>query len=445
MNSNTTRICLVEDDEIMGESLMDRFSLEGFQCDWHRNANDAEAALISRDYLLVICDVRLPGVSGDELFAKLLAEHVSLPPFIFVTGAGDIDTAVRLLKEGAHDYITKPFDLDALMTRIRGIASTKNEDATTSFGSSPAMRHVVSLLPRLAASISTVLITGESGVGKERIARTLHQMAGEHRPFVAVNCGALTETLLEAELFGYVKGAFTGAIRSKKGVFEQADGGTLFLDEIGDMSVAMQTKLLRAIQERSVTKVGGETATPVDLKLICATHRDLKEMVTEGTFREDLYYRINVVQLRIPPLRERREDILWLARLFLAEIAGTDKKAPVLSAAAEQALLQYAWPGNVRELRNVLERASLLTEGRSISMEHLFDHPTPAAPYEIDPKGTLRDYLDECERDYIVRVLNTCNWQIQSGADVLGISRKNLWEKMRRLGIEKANQEPKEQ
>jgi DNA-binding NtrC family response regulator len=437
MTSKANRICLIEDDEIMGESLADRFSLEGFRCDWHRNARDARAALVSRDYLLVICDIRLPGESGDELFAKLVSEHVALPPFLFVTGVGDIETAVRLLKLGAHDYITKPFDLDALMVRIRSIALPKREGETQAFGSSPAMRHVMSLLPRLATSASTVLITGESGVGKERIARTLHQMAGEHRPFVAVNCGALTETLLEAELFGYVKGAFTGAIRSRKGVFEQADGGTLFLDEIGDMSLAMQTKLLRAIQERSVTRVGGEAATPVNLKLICATHRDLKEMVSAGAFREDLYYRINVVQLRIPPLRERREDILWLAHLFLSEIAGQGQKPLVLSAAAEQALLKHGWPGNVRELRNTLERASLMTEGRSISVEHLFEQAAPASEAEGELKGSLRDYLGERERDYIIRVLDSCDWQIQSGADLLGISRKNLWEKMRRLGIER--------
>ncbi len=440
VTSTSNRICLIEDDEIMGESLMDRFELEGYPCDWHRTAGAAEAALLSQDYRVVISDIRLPDRAGDELFTSLLAEHVALPPFLFVTGQGDIDTAVRLLKQGAQDYITKPFDLDALMARIQSIAVPKVEAPTGAFGSSPAMRHVASLLPRLAASNSTVLITGESGVGKERIARTLHQMAGESRPFIAVNCGALTETLLEAELFGYVKGAFTGAVRSRKGVFEQADGGTLFLDEIGDMSLPMQTKLLRAIQERCVTRVGGETATPVNLKLICATHRDLKEMVSRGEFREDLYYRINVVQLRIPPLRERREDILWLSRLFLSEIAGPAQKPHVLTPAAERALLACEWPGNVRELRNVLERACLMSEGRSISLDHLFE-PAAPAPDETrelpDTSGTLRNYLEAHERDYILRVLDSCQWQIQSGADVLGISRKNLWEKMRKLGIAK--------
>ena len=419
----------------MGESLVDRFTLEGFSCDWHQTARAAEKALHERDYVLVISDIRLPDVSGDELFVKLLAMHVALPPFLFITGQGDIDSAVRLLKLGAQDYITKPFDLDALMDRIQSIAAPRVDDATSGLGSSPAMRHIVALLPRLATSNSTVLVSGESGVGKERIARTLHQMAGESRPFVAVNCGALTETLLEAELFGYVKGAFTGAVRSRRGVFEQADGGTLFLDEIGDMSLAMQTKLLRAIQERCVTRVGSETSTPVNLKLICATHRDLKEMVSCGDFREDLYYRINVIQVRLPPLRERREDILSLSRQFLAEMAERGQKPPVLTPAAEQALVNYAWPGNIRELRNTLERACLMTDGRSISLEHLFDRPPPRISETQAMNGTLRNYIDECERDYIVRALDTCDWQIQCCADSLSISRKTLWDKMRKLGI----------
>ena len=435
MTSTTRRLCLIEDDEIMGESLVDRFTLEGFECDWHRTAGEAEKALLSGDYLLVISDIRLPDFAGDILFTKLLAEHVALPPFLFITGQGDIEAAVKLLKQGAQDYITKPFDLDALMDRIQDIARPRIEDSTTSLGTSPAMRHIIALLPRLAASSSTVLITGESGVGKERVARTLHEMGGENRPFVAINCGALTETLLEAELFGYEKGAFTGAIRSRKGMIEQADGGTLFLDKIGDMSLAMQVKLLRALQERCVTRVGGDTSIPVSLRLLCATHRDLKEMVSNGDFREDLYYRVNVVQLRLPPLRERRGDILWLSRQFLAEMAETGQKPPVLTPAAEQALLNYAWPGNIRELRNTLERASLLTEGRSISLDHLFERSVPKISEAQNTNGTLRDYLSECERDYIVHALDSCNWQIQLCADSLGISRKGLWEKMRKLGI----------
>ena len=430
------RICLIEDDEIMGESLTDRFLLDGYACDWYRSAGDAETAILTREYFLVISDIRLPDMGGDELFGKLQAEHIDLPPYLFITGQGNIDSAVRLLKQGAQDYITKPFDLDALMERIQSLASPAGQDPTNALGSSPAMRHIIALLPRLAASNSTVLITGESGVGKERIARTIHQLGGDDRPFVGINCGALTETLLEAELFGYEKGAFTGAVRSKKGLFEQADGGTLFLDEIGDMPLAMQIKLLRALQERCVMRIGSETTTPVEIRLLCATHRDLKEMVTRGEFREDLYYRINVVQLRVPPLRERREDILWLSRLFLGEFAGKGEMSPVLTPAAEQVLLNYPWPGNIRELRNALERACLLTDGRSIGIDHLFERTAPEFA-DAHNNGTLRDYLSECERDFIVRALENSHWQIQSCADGLGISRKNLWEKMRKLGIDR--------
>jgi len=438
MSQTPRRICLIEDDEIMGESLADRFDLEGLDHDWHRNGSDALAALRSRDYAMVISDIRLPDITGDALFDQLIAEHRSLPPFIFITGHGEIDAAVRLLKRGARDYITKPFDLDALIETIGDIISPVCELGPGGLGLSAAMRQIEAMLKRLANSTASVLITGESGVGKERVAHALHQLAGEGNPFVAVNCGALAESLLEAELFGYEKGAFTGSIRTKKGVFEQADGGTLFLDEIGDMPPTMQVKLLRALQERSIVRVGGETPIPVNIRLVCATHQILQERVVSGAFREDLYYRINVVELRIPPLRERPEDILPLTRSLLAEIAADGGNSPPsLTPAAEHALMAYPWPGNIRELKNALERASLMSDGRSISHDILFDRPAPQLTGLQDVAGSLRDYLSECERDFIVRALGACQWQIQTCADSLGISRKNLWEKMRKLGIDK--------
>lgn len=439
MNQIQRRICLIEDDEIMGESLADRFGLEGFGYDWHRNGTDALHALRNQDYALVISDIRLPDIRGDALFEQLLSENIKQPPFIFITGQGDIDTAVRLLKLGATDYITKPFNLDALIEKIRDVAATPGSGlATGGLGLSPAMRHIEAMLHRLAVSPASVLITGESGVGKERVAQALHQLASEGSPFIAVNCGALTESLLEAELFGYEKGAFTGAARTKKGVFEQADGGTLFLDEIGDMPVTMQIKLLRALQERYIVRVGGETRIPVNIRLICATHRDLQECIRNGTFREDLYYRINVVQLRIPPLRERPDDILWLARNILAELAaGSDKSALSLTPTAEKALMSYPWPGNTRELRNALERASLLSDGRWISHDTLGAEAVVKLADLQEATGNLRDYLAEREREYIVHALESCQWQIQSCAESLGISRKNLWEKMRKLGIDR--------
>ena len=438
MTTTMPKICLIEDDEIMGESLADRFGLEGFDCDWHHDGSSALAALRVQDYALVLSDIRLPDMTGDALFEQLLSEPVKLPPFIFITGHGDIDTAVRLLKKGAHDYITKPFDLDALIEKIRNITAPVGELGAGGLGRSSVMRQIEAMLNRLAASEASVLITGESGVGKERVAQALHQLTGADKPFIAVNCGALTESLLEAELFGYEKGAFTGAARTKKGVFEQADGGTLFLDEIGDMPLSMQVKLLRALQERSIVRVGGETPIPVSIRLVCATHQQLQEGVINGTFREDLYYRINVVELRIPPLRDRVEDILPIARALLADIAAASgKSTPALTAAAEHALKAYPWPGNIRELKNALERASLMSDGRTIAHDVLFDRPAPPLNAQQDVAGSLRDYLAECERDFIVRALGACQWQIQCCADSLGISRKNLWEKMRKLGIDK--------
>ena len=440
MTPPPARICLIEDDEIMGESLADRFGLEGLNCDWCRTGALALEALRGQTYAMVISDIRLPDLTGDQLFEQLLREQRRLPPFIFITGHGDIDTAVRLLKEGAHDYITKPFDLDVLVEKIQTLIAPDTAPGLGSLGQSPAMRQIEAMLQRLAASEASVLITGESGVGKERVAQALHQLTGANRPFIAVNCGALTETLLEAELFGYEKGAFTGAARTKKGVFEQADGGTLFLDEIGDMPMAMQVRLLRALQERCIVRVGGETPIPVNIRLICATHQTLQERVASGAFREDLYYRINVVELRIPPLRERTEDILPIARNLLAGIAvGAGKPVPGLTPAAEHALKAYRWPGNIRELKNALERASLMSDSRTIAHDTLFDRPAPALSAQQDVAGSLRDYLSECERDFIVRALETDHWQIQACADALGISRKNLWEKMRKLGIDKAS------
>jgi len=441
------RICLIEDDPIMGESLCDRFEIEDVRCDWHQTAASAAEAIARMNYALVISDIRLPDLDGGTLFERLQAQGVPLPPFIFITGYGTIERAVELLKRGAADYITKPFDLDQLLEKVRKLGRTvlaTDPPQEIELGVSEAMRRISALLPRVARHAGALLLQGESGVGKEYVAKSFDRLARHSAacPFVAVNCGAITETLFEAEFFGHEKGAFTGAVRAKRGFVEQAHCGTLFLDEIGELPLAMQVKLLRVIQEHVVVRVGSEAAHPVDFRLVCATNRDLKEMVQQGQFREDLFYRINVIQIRIPPLRERREDIVWFARRFLDDFAANNPGTQYRFApAAEQALLDYPWPGNLRELRHAVERACILSPTAVLGPDAFFGAGLiDAAPKEA--RGGLSDYLQACERGYIQRALLQRSGRIAETAADLGISRKNLWEKMKRLGIlaEQANE-----
>ena len=435
------RICLVEDDAIMGESLQDRFALEGFDCEWFRNAQSALDHFSTKHFHAVVSDIRLPDFSGEELFQRLLDREAFLPPWIFITGYGTIERAIALMKLGAADYVTKPFDLDQLVSKLRlyvppGLA----DDRSPTLGLSPGMRRVEEMLPRLVGQATTILITGPSGVGKEVVAREIHRLDPRRASaaFVAVNCGGIPETLLEAELFGYERGAFTGAIKQKRGLVEQASGGTLFLDEIGDMPLAMQVKLLRVLQDRAVTRVGGTQVTPIDFRLICATHRDLRKLVEQESFREDLFYRINVVHMRIPPLRDRPEDIIWYARRFLREFAHqTGGTAKTLTAGAEKALLAHLWPGNVRELRHCIERAYVLTPGNQLDPHVLFDEESASGKIDAQARdsNTLGKYLEACEREYLVKELTRHEWQMTMTAQAIGISRKNLWERLRRLHL----------
>ncbi len=438
-------ICLIEDDEIIGDSLGDRFGLEGFKVDWHRTGQEGLRALSNKRYDLVISDIRLPDVSGEEIFERLSSEKRALPPFIFITGYGSIDRAVRLLKLGATDYISKPFDLDQLVEKVLLICPAKDEADSSEFdanalGISPVMHGIVDSIPRLAKLATSILITGESGVGKEYVARLFHSHSGRGRnaPFVAVNCGAVTENLFESEMFGHEKGSFTGAAKAHKGVFEQAHGGTLFLDEIGEMSLNMQVKLLRALQERVITRVGGETPIPIDVRLICATNRNLKKMVEANTFREDLYYRINVVRLRIPPLRERKEDVLWFTKLFLKMCGQLSHEKHVLSPNAERVLVSYDWPGNLRELKNSVERACILSADTMLEPDCFFDtaEDEPASQEEdAVAEGSLADFINKNERKFILQALEQNDWHYGKTAAALCIGRKNLWQKMKKLDI----------
>ncbi len=431
------RLCLIEDDEIMGGPLSLRLELEGYACDWIKSGRAALAALRKNTYDMVVSDILLPHTSGEALYTTLLDEGAKLPPFIFMTGHGTVDQAVRLMKLGAVDYLAKPFEPELLLAKLRALEAHRETGADPdALGISPAMRGIEELLQRLAASASSVLITGESGVGKEVVALRLHQLShGDVRPFVAVNCAALPEALMEAELFGHEKGAYTGAAHAKPGLLEQADGGTLFLDEIGDMPAAMQAKLLRALQTRLVRRLGGATDIPVNFRLMAATHQDLKARVEQGLFREDLYYRIHVIQVRVPPLRERHEDILWLARRFLAEHSVASEPPRMLSPAAERLLLTHPWPGNVRQLLHVMERARVLARQPVIPPELLFEETSPVAG--DTPDLALGDWLAHQERDYILRALEANEWRVQDTARLLNISRKTLWEKMKRLEIQR--------
>jgi len=430
------RLCLVEDDEIMGESLAMRFRLEGFDVRWHRDAESADQALSGDAACAVVCDIRLPGIPGDRWFESLRGRCAVLPPFIFITGHGDLERAVELLKLGAADYVTKPFDIDRLLLRVRELAGdvALPPAGAPILGVSRVMQRLEQLIERLAPLDSTVLITGETGTGKEVVARHLHALSGRN-PFVAVNCAALVENLAESELFGHERGAFTGAARTHAGVFERANGGTVFLDEIGDMPLNLQTKLLRVLQDREVVRVGGTQPIAANARVVLATHQDLAARVAEGRFREDLYYRIDVARLHIPPLRERPEDIPWLAQRLLDECArrsGSPK--PGLGPDVERRLSEHPWPGNVRELKHTLERACIFADGPRLHAADLFAaaNAEPAEDMEAEP---LESYLSQCEKRYIEDALRTNAGRMGVSAEKLGISRKSLWERMRRLAI----------
>jgi DNA-binding NtrC family response regulator len=443
-------LLIVEDDPIMGESLQDRFALEGYDATWVQAAEAALAHLAAHPVGLVISDLRLPGMNGRELLRQIHAQPATagrvVPPVILITGGGSVSDAVAALKEGAADYITKPFDLNRLVEKVDSLCLSKSPAGLDCppLGVSPAMRQMEQMLPRIASHARTVLLSGESGVGKECVARRLHLLAeaGKSAPFVALNCAALPESLFEGELFGHEKGAYTGADRLKPGLLESANGGTLFLDEISELGMAMQAKLLRVVQEREFLRVGGTRPVRFDARIIFATNRDLRQEVERGAFREDLFYRINVIQIRIPPLRERYEDIPWLAQNFVAELSRTlvgGRKA--LDGRALESLSGYQWPGNVRELRHVIERACILTTTPVIHPQDLWDtlpppagqagRVAPSSPESYD----LNHYLQSCEREFISEALQAHKGQMTTTAQALGISRKALWDKIRRLAI----------
>ncbi|MEH6651194.1 MAG: sigma-54 dependent transcriptional regulator [Motiliproteus sp.] len=447
-------VLLVEDDEIMRLSLEDRLRLEGVPVRVACDIATAHRLLETVQIDMVVSDIRLPDGSGAELFYHI-SQHSPGIPVILMTAYGDVASAVELIKAGAADYLTKPFELKDFIDKVqRHLSRIQDRYLSTSFidlsgepcnqnagvlGKSLAMRRIERLIARLASVDSSVLITGESGVGKEVVATLLHQNSRRaNGPLIRVNCAALPQSLVESELFGHEKGAFTGAIQRHLGRFEQANNGTIFLDEIAEIPPEIQVKLLRVLQEQIVERVGGEKSIPLDVRIIAATQVDLDEAVKSGRFRPDLYWRLNVIHIHTPPLRDRREDILYLSRMFVERYAREmDVAVKALSSEAEVKLLSMQYPGNIRELRNILERAVALCEGPRIMARDLM--PFDDELEQSSVHSTLKESVEIAEQQAILHSLGQCDWVIGHAAQDLGISRKSLWEKMKRYGIEKSS------
>lgn len=431
-------IGLVEDDQIMGESIVQRLSLEGVRVKWWQRGKDAAREMPSNKLDAIVCDIRLPDVSGEDLFREA-ARSSGAPPFVFITGYSDIDQAVRLMRAGAADYFTKPFELDDFLVRLGELMGPRQTSGGHVLGLAPKIKELERLLTRIAKLNSTVLITGETGSGKEVAARFLHAVSGsDDRPFMAVNCAAIPGELLESELLGHEKGAFTGASQRHLGYAERAGEGILFLDEIGELRSELQAKLLRLIEDKSFYRIGGERSVPFKGRLVAATNADLPKLVEAGRFREDLYYRINVVSVRVPPLRERLQDIPWLMERFFGESASRlDTSLKGISSLAEEAALSYDWPGNIRELRNRMERAVVLGMGQWVMPGDLFPEHSdePAMALQM---GSLEDIRQSAEKRHILRALAATDGEVGAASKLLGIGRTTLWEKMRRLGLRDA-------
>lgn len=442
------RLLIVEDEKTLCESLKRVLAKDGYEVTVLDSAESALKNIEEEAYDLVISDITLPGIDGIELLRRI-KEKFPDQIVIIITAYASIETAVGALRAGAYDYIIKPIIHEEIKRIVRNALRERalvaenvilrkqieeKYDFEKIVGESKEITSLISEVKKIANSKSNVLLLGETGTGKELIARAIHyNSARKDNPFVPINCSAIPENLLESELFGHVKGAFTGAAGSKRGLFEEANGGSLFLDEIGELSQQLQAKLLRVIDDGQVRPVGGVQSRTVDARIIAATNRDIVKAVHEGLFREDLYYRINVVTITLPPLRDRKEDILILARHFLEKYSQEiGKQVKSIDDAALRILMAYNWPGNVRELRNIIERAVLITDSNTIFPEHL-------------PEGmrTARSFLSEALQDglsiegytkeFILRHQNDCTEQ--KLADMLGITRKSLWEKRKRWGI----------
>jgi two-component system response regulator PilR (NtrC family) len=452
--SAKSQVLVIDDEADIRELLGLTLARMGLEAHCAASTSEAYALLAQNSYDLCLTDMRLPDGDGLTVVDYVAKHHPSLPVAV-ITAHGSTENAVAALKAGAFDYLAKPVSLEQLRTLVRSAlklprpvqrrapeeeAATAAPGAPLLIGRSAPMQAVRSMIERLARTQAPIHISGESGSGKELAARLVHRLGPRSDgPFVPVNCGAIPENLMESEFFGYRKGAFTGAAADREGFFQAADGGTLFLDEVAELPVPMQVKLLRAIQEKKVRKVGATSEESADVRIISATHRNLAEEVQNGRFRQDLFYRLNVIELRMPPLREMREDIPLLAEAMLArQAAAAGGKSARLSAAALERLCEYEFPGNVRELENVLERALALTAGGEIQAEDLQLAPTRAAPEAADEGLAglpLQERLDSVERKAILDALEQTHYNRTAAAKLLGITFRALRYRMERLGI----------
>jgi DNA-binding NtrC family response regulator len=440
-------ILIVDDEESVRDSLYNWFIEDGYHVECAENANKALALLESASFDIILADIKMPGMDGLEMMRRiklLKAESI----VIVMTAFATVDTAVQALKDGAFDYITKPFDPDDLSHLIRNaskqiILSEENEQLREKvvslenvedlIGSSESMKTVLKSIESVAQSNSSVVITGESGTGKELVAKAIHSNSPrKFFPLVSVHCGALTESLLESELFGHEKGAFTGAMYNRKGRFEMADNGTIFLDEIATISTKMQIDLLRVLETKKFMRVGGNKEISSDFRVICATNRDLMSMVEKGTFREDLYYRLNVVNINIPPLRERLEDVPLLVDYFIRKYCLAMNKAPLaIDSSALKRLEDFSYPGNVRELENMIERAIVVGNGKRITLKDL--------PLEKTIMSSSVESLDDLEKNHILQILNKYAWNISRAAKALQVDRVTLYNKISKYGLKPKN------
>jgi DNA-binding NtrC family response regulator len=465
MNERTERILVADDDNVIREGLHRVLSLENFEVETVNNGHAALQRLGQERFKLLITDLKMPGMDGLEVLESIRKVQPELP-VILITGYAAIDNAVKAMKNGATDYLAKPFNNDEIVEKVKSALESQavliddiylHREMSEShgfdcmIGDSHEMKQLYKRIIQVAPTDSTVLITGESGTGKELVARAIHTHSPRReQPFVAVDCTTLAESLLESELFGHIKGSFTGATQSKRGLFEVAEGGTLLLDEIGNISLSTQTKLLRVLQERLVTPIGGTDPIPIDIRLIAATNSDLQDMVSRGEFRDDLFFRLNIIPIKLPPLRERKGDLMLLASQFLKRFADeTCKKIRGFSPDVIEQLQSYSFPGNVRELENLIERAVVLSQSELIQKSDLEmpgdyldadqadanDIPLDAAQLKEQKRQLREQAVVPIERAFLISALDRNDWNVTKAAEEVGMLRPNFQAMLKKQGI----------